>query len=119
MRNSLKSSSFFRFNIVFLIFLSLEFVFINVSFADSKLGRKTYKRYCVSCHLSGSSGAPRFKRQKDWNDRLSKGRQTLYKHSIEGFGKMEAKGGFKNLSDKEVKFAVDYMLDSLLKPPPK
>jgi cytochrome c5 len=47
--------------------------------------------------------------------RASKGKDTLYKHAIEGFtgsaGVMPAKGGNAALTDEQVKAAVDWMLD--------
>lgn len=49
---------------------------------------------------------------------LPQGKDTMYKHAIEGFtgakGMMPAKGGSANLTDAEVKAAVDYMADKSL-----
>ena len=46
--------------------------------------------------------------------RLGKGRAELYKSSIEGFSgyfPMPPRGGNPNLTDEEVRAAVDYLLD--------
>ncbi|MBG8598516.1 hypothetical protein COH34_09160 [Neisseria meningitidis] len=37
--------------------------------------------------------------------------RSLHKHAIEGFNTMPAKGGRGDLSDDEVKAAVDYMVN--------
>ena len=60
-------------------------------------------------------GAPKPGDKADWGPRIAQGKDTLYKHALEGFkgakGEMPAHGGFPNLSDEEVKAAVDYMAD--------
>ena len=46
--------------------------------------------------------------------RAQKGKETLFKHALEGFqdkGMMPAKGGNTELSDDEVKAAVVYMVN--------
>ncbi len=66
------------------------------------------------CHGPGIAGAPKLGDKADWGPRIAKGKDTLYKHAIEGFtgskGVMPPKGGATTLSDDEVKTAVDYMV---------
>lgn len=70
------------------------------------------------CHAAGVAGAPKPGDKADWGPRIAQGKDTLYKHAIEGFtgakGMMPAKGGAANLSDADVKAAVDYMADKSL-----
>ena len=51
----------------------------------------------------------------DWGPRIAQGKDTMYKHAIEGFtgekGMMPARGGGASLSDDDVKAAVDFMAD--------
>jgi cytochrome c5 len=81
--------------------------------SDAMAGEQVYQEVCATCHGTGVAGAPELT-QEAWADRLEKGRDTLYQHSIEGFqgdaGFMPAKGGRADLSDKEVEAAVDYMI---------
>lgn len=110
-------NKFTKYSLVFLVGFFVSSALAADKARISKEGRKTYSKYCISCHLSGASGAPRFKRQKEWESRILQSRETLYKHAIEGFGKMDPKGGFPKLTDEQVKIAVDYILESLPNPP--
>ena len=79
-------------------------------------GKAVYDQACMACHAQGVAGAPKFGDTEAWTDRLAKGMETLYENSINGFqgeaGMMPPKGGFTNLSDDEVKAAVDYMVEN-------
>ena len=89
---------------------------VQVAQADTgKSGEDVYNSACVACHGAGVAGAPKVGDAADWAPRIAQGMDTLYKNSIDGFqgdaGLMPPKGGFMNLSDDEVKAAVDYMVD--------
>jgi cytochrome c5 len=75
----------------------------------------TYGKTCAMCHAAGVAGAPKPGDKADWAPRIAQGKDTLYKHAIEGFtgskGMMPARGGAASLSDDDVKAAVDYMAD--------
>ena len=73
-------------------------------------GKQTYDQVCATCHETGTAGAPMISDKAAWQSRIKKGKQTLYKHAINGFGAMPPKGGAANLSDKDVQAAVDYMV---------
>lgn len=81
----------------------------QVAFEGSTDGEMIYDRVCAACHDSGAAGAPRLV-AGDWSDRLSKGRETLVDHAVNGFNAMPAKGGRMDLSDEQVAASVDYML---------
>jgi len=78
-------------------------------------GKAVYDQACMACHAQGVAGAPKMGDSAAWADRIAQGMDTLYEHSINGFqgdsGMMPPKGGFTNLSDEEVKAAVDYMVE--------
>ena len=84
------------------------------SAAMADAGEKTYKMACFACHGTGAAGAPKLGDKAAWAPRIKQGKETLYKHAIVGFkgstGVMPAKGGRTDLSDADVKAAVDYMV---------
>lgn len=82
------------------------------AFAGSLDPLQIYNNVCAACHTSGAAGAPMLQADQ-WTDRLSKGNDALYASAINGIGIMPAKGGRSDLSDEQVKVAVDWMLDQL------
>ncbi|MCC7439247.1 MAG: cytochrome c5 family protein [Armatimonadetes bacterium] len=76
-------------------------------------GEQIYQLTCHACHETGAQGAPRLGNREEWKERLGKGRKTLLKHSLEGFGLMPAKGGHTTLTKKQVTLALDFMLAKL------
>ena len=85
---------------------------------ENEVGKSVFGKTCAMCHAAGVAGAPKPGDKADWGPRIAQGKDTLYKHAIDGFtgakGMMPAKGGAANLSDAEVKAAVDYMADKSL-----
>lgn len=82
--------------------------------ADLDAGKSIYGKTCALCHAAGVAGAPKPGDKDDWAPRIAQGKDTLYKHAIEGFtgdkGVMPPRGGASSLSDDDVKSAVDYMV---------
>ena len=78
-------------------------------------GPQVYNEACLVCHGSGIGGAPVLNDSAAWEARIAQGADVLYQHAIEGFtgdsGFMPAKGARMDLSDDEVKAAVDYMVE--------
>ena len=82
-----------------------------------RTGEEVYSQACSLCHMAGVAGAPRYADKSAWAPRVSKGLEPLYANAINGYigeaGVMPAKGGRPDLSDKEVRDAVDYILSSI------
>lgn len=82
----------------------------------SKSGKEVYDSVCFACHTTAVAGAPKFGDPDVWAPRIAKGIETLHANSINGYtgeaGVMPAKGGRVDLSDDEVKAAVQYMVDN-------
>ena len=81
--------------------------------AENAAGKAAFGKTCAMCHAAGVAGAPKPGDKADWGPRIAQGQDVLYKHAIDGFtgskGMMPARGGGQ-LSDDEVKAAVDYMV---------
>lgn len=75
-------------------------------------GESIYKAICQTCHGTGLLQAPKFGDAGAWGARLGKGKDTLYHNAINGINAMPARGGNPDISDEEVKNAVDYMLNN-------
>ena len=79
-------------------------------------GKKVFDGLCFGCHGANSAipDTPRITHKDEWAPRIKKGKDTLFKHALEGFtdkGMMPARGGNSALSDDEVKAAVVYMVN--------
>ena len=72
-------------------------------------GKKVYDGTCHVCHATGLVGSPKFGDKAAWAPRIATGMNTLYNAALHGLRAMPPKGGNSNLSDAEVKAAVDYM----------
>jgi len=78
-------------------------------------GPQVYNSACLVCHGSGVGGAPMISDAAAWESRIAQGNEMLYQHAIEGYtgqtGYMPPKGARMDLSDDDVRAAVDYMVD--------
>ncbi|TAG82469.1 MAG: cytochrome c5 family protein [Betaproteobacteria bacterium] len=81
--------------------------------AKAKSGEEVYQLACTACHGAGIAGAPKTGDKGAWATRVTQGANVLYDHAIKGFKTMPAKGGQSQLTDDEVKAAVDYQLAKL------
>jgi cytochrome c5 len=81
-------------------------------FALADSGEEVYKNRCSLCHAGGAGGAPRFQNREEWGPRAAQGKLMLYRSALKGKPNtaMQARGGFRDLSEDEVMAAVDYMV---------
>ncbi|MDR0775924.1 MAG: c-type cytochrome [Azonexus sp.] len=75
-----------------------------------KDGQTIYNSVCGACHNTGVAGAPKMDAKSDWAPRIATGTEALYASVLHGKNAMPPKGGATNLSDDEIKGAVDYIL---------
>ena len=75
-------------------------------------GEQVMQKVCAACHGSGLLNAPKTGDKAAWAARLSAngGLAGLVTSAIKGKGSMPARGGDADLSDDEVKAAVELMI---------
>lgn len=81
-----------------------------VAAAAGRSGQEVYNAACTACHLIGVLGAPKLDDTAAWSARLdAAGIDGLVSSVINGKGNMPARAG-ANISDAEIRVAVDYIL---------
>lgn len=85
------------------------------AFGGSLDGRLIYDKACASCHANGFNGAPRLV-ASDWPYYQELGVDHYTYNAIQGIGIMPPRGGQPELTDRQVRQAVAYMLDQLGSP---
>ncbi|BBM66026.1 cytochrome c [Vibrio alfacsensis] len=76
-------------------------------------GAAVYGTFCIACHSSGVSGAPKTGDAADWAPRIAQGKDVMTDHAIQGFNAMPAKGTCMDCSDDEIIAAIDHMIEGL------
>jgi cytochrome c5 len=76
-------------------------------------GKKVYETTCVACHATGVANAPKLGDKAAWSPRVATGKDALFKSVVNGKNAMPPKAGNPNLSDDDIKAAIDYMLASV------
>lgn len=72
-------------------------------------GATIYGSVCVACHGTGVANAPKAGDKAAWAPRLAQGKEALYKSALNGKNAMPPKGGAADLTDAELKAAVDHL----------
>ena len=76
-------------------------------------GPQVYNAACLACHGAGIGGAPILGDAAMWAPRIAQGINVLNEHAVNGYtgsaGYMPPKGGRIDLSDQEIRDAVEYM----------
>lgn len=72
-------------------------------------GKTIYSTVCTACHGTGAAGAPKAGDKAAWGPRIAKGMPALIKSATNGLNAMPPKGGAADLTDAELKSAVEYL----------
>ncbi|MEO8186182.1 MAG: c-type cytochrome [Burkholderiaceae bacterium] len=73
-------------------------------------GAKVYASGCNVCHAAGIVGAPKFGDKTAWAPRLGQGIDALTASVTKGKGAMPPRGAVANVSDAELRAAVEHMV---------
>ena len=91
------------------------FVMMSPSLAADD-GAAVFEDACASCHTGGFAGwwrdAPDINDKEIWSPLLAKGAEALTFATINGIGKMPARGRCDTCSDEEIRAAVDYIVET-------
>jgi cytochrome c5 len=76
-----------------------------------RTGKEIVQARCHECHETGKGGAPKIGDRTAWVPRLAHGFNNTVASAINGHGGMPARGGLPDLTDREVRSAIVYMLN--------
>lgn len=74
-------------------------------------GKQIVDAQCAKCHAKGEGGAPKIGDRNAWTPRLKQGVDALVLSAIRGYGGMPPRGAEANLTDGEIKAAINYMFN--------
>ena len=77
-----------------------------------RTGEEVVNLVCAKCHATGERGAPKIGDRDAWRPRAAKGLAAVTQAALKGHGGMPARGGMAELSDAEIKRAIEYMLNA-------
>ncbi|HET6718888.1 MAG TPA: c-type cytochrome [Rhodocyclaceae bacterium] len=72
-------------------------------------GEQIYNSVCTACHSAGVAGAPKKGDKAAWAPRLGQGLDGLVKSATAGKGGMPPKGGAADLSEAELRAAIEFL----------
>jgi cytochrome c5 len=82
-----------------------------VAKSSVRTGEQIVQMSCGNCHNAGLNGAPKIGDRAAWTKRVSHGVDAVAALAIKGHGGMPARGGMADLTDAELKSAVQYMFN--------
>lgn len=81
--------------------------------AGARDGKTVYGQTCAACHGTGLAGAPMLGDKASWTSRVANGRELLVTSVMKGKGNMPVKAGNPSLTEKDIRAAVEYMLEQI------
>lgn len=87
--------------------------------APERSGKAVVDEQCAKCHTKGEGGAPKIGDRAAWAPRMKQGMDALALSAIRGHGGMPARGSRADLTDGEIKAAINYMFNPATATPAK
>jgi cytochrome c5 len=87
--------------------------------AAERSGAEIVKMQCGKCHEKGVGGAPKIGDRAAWAPRLKDGLDSAVRSAIRGHGGMPPRGDKADLTDAEIKNAINYMFNPAVAAPAK
>jgi len=87
--------------------------------AQERSGKQVVDDQCSKCHATGLKGAPKIGDRDAWAPRLKHGMDALALKAIRGHDGMPARGSRADLTDGEIKAAINYMFNPASAAPAK
>src|SRR4029078_9988319 len=89
-----------------------SFLWIGIAAAQpaERSGKEVVDAQCSKCHQEGKGGAPKIGDRDAWTQRVKKGLDKTVSEAIKGHGGMPARGDKADLTDREVRNAILYMV---------
>ena len=79
---------------------------------SDRSGQQVVESVCAKCHATGAGGAPKIGDRAAWIERSKLGIDRAVQSAMRGHAGMPARGGMAELSDKEIRGAVEFMLSA-------
>lgn len=79
--------------------------------ALERSGKQVVDAQCAKCHAKGEGGAPKIGDRNAWAPRLKQGVDALVLSATRGHGGMPPRGDQADLTDGELKAAINYMFN--------
>lgn len=87
--------------------------------AHGQTGKALYDQVCAGCHAAGIIGAPKPGDAEAWKPRIAKGKDSLVRNAMQGTSRgMPPKGGRADLTEAQIRSAIEYMIAGLGAPAP-
>lgn len=83
-------------------------VSVTGAFGGTLDGQSIYEKACASCHEAGFNGAPR-PVASDWPYARDYGLEHYTRIAAQGVGIMPARGGYPDLTDAQLRAAMNYL----------
>lgn len=94
--------------------LALAFTVCGSQLANAadkpRSGEQVYAQFCANCHSGGWQSAPVSNDESEWQERMAKGWETLFKNAKQGLNGMPPMGTCMDCSDEELTASIKEML---------